>query len=454
MNDPLTIVGGGITGLTAAYLAARAGRRVCVLEAGENLGGLLGTFPVGGNRLEYFYHHFFTHDAEILWLFKELGLSDRILWRKTKMGFYRRGKIYPFSSPLDLIRFEPVSLSRRIRFALTSLYLSHFADWTRKEDVSALEWFYRRAGWKVTTNIWKPLLDIKFGRHAAEVPLSWMIGRMRQRAKSRRRGVEYLGYLDGSLHLLLERLTDALDKMGVELQPRSPVRKLLIDHDELQGVETPGNAIVGGQFLFTIPTPALAGLLEWDAPEYAARLRQIEYFGAVCVVLEMDRSLGPWYWLNVADPGFPFGGVIEHTRLVSREKYNGKHLVYLSRYFTRDEDIADMTKEKIASLMMDKLRLIYPDFSIYQIEKTHVFKTFAAAPVCDLRFSRKVPDCQSPIRNLYLANMTHVYPDERSVNNAIRVAAQAAKILGIPADYVPQNASLAGKIGFGEKWVP
>ena len=39
---------------------------------------------------------------------------------------------------------------------------------------------YRYAGTRVTESLWKPLLDIKFGPYSDKVPLSWMIGRLRQ----------------------------------------------------------------------------------------------------------------------------------------------------------------------------------------------------------------------------------------------------------------------------------
>ncbi|MCH2046217.1 MAG: FAD-dependent oxidoreductase [Saprospiraceae bacterium] len=42
----MLIVGGGITGLVAAYLAVRAGNSVTVLEANAQFGGLLNTFEV------------------------------------------------------------------------------------------------------------------------------------------------------------------------------------------------------------------------------------------------------------------------------------------------------------------------------------------------------------------------------------------------------------------------
>ena len=40
-----------------------------------------------------------------------------------------------------------------------------------------------------------------------------------------------------------------------------------------------------------------------------------------------------YYWLNVNDPSFPFVSVIEHTNFEKPETYNGRHIVYLSKYF-------------------------------------------------------------------------------------------------------------------------
>ena len=174
----LIVVGGGITGLAAAYLAARAGIRVTVLEASGAMGGLLGTFEVGGNRLEYFYHHAFTHDVELLWLLRELGIADRMEFRRGTMGVYRGGRAYPFDTPVDLLRFKPMRIGDKTRFALTSLYLARVARWRNRENVPALDWFHRKAGRRAAESLWEPLLRVKFGPYAGQVPLAWMIGRL------------------------------------------------------------------------------------------------------------------------------------------------------------------------------------------------------------------------------------------------------------------------------------
>jgi protoporphyrinogen oxidase len=245
----------------------------------------------------------------------------------------------------------------------------------------------------------------------------------------------------------LDRLLDELKKLGVELISNSPVNRLNIANQSLRSVETSQGNFEGGDFLFTIPSTFLVDLLS-EAPGLAKENAEIKYFGAVCTILELDRALSSVYWLNVSDPGFPFGGVIEHTNLIPAKEYNGAHIAYLSRYFAMEEDIAQKSTEEIGEIMIAPLQKIYPNFKREWIKKVHVFRTSTAATVCDLNFSAKVPNCKTEIGNLYLANMSHIYPDERSANNSIRVAAEACRVLGIYSDQVPKGASLSGGIGF------
>ena len=145
-QEQITIIGGGITGLALAYIAAKSGRSVRIIEAQEKFGGLLNTFEVGESRLERYYHHFFTHDVELRWLLRELEMEDQLRFSPTTMGVFRRGEIYPFDSPMDLLRFGPMNLLGKIRFGLSGLFLGRMADWRKYESVSALSWFRKWGG--------------------------------------------------------------------------------------------------------------------------------------------------------------------------------------------------------------------------------------------------------------------------------------------------------------------
>lgn len=447
-DTSLIIVGGGITGLASAYFAAKSGYKVTVLEAGDRFGGLLNTFEIGDNRLEFYYHHFFTHDLELNWLIQELGLKDSLFYKKTSMGVYHGGKIYPFNTPTDLLKFKPIRFVDKIRFGLTSLYLSKVADWKKLERISCLEWFEKWAGKSTTSALWKPLLNIKFGPYASRVPLAWMVGRLRQRMNSRKSGDERLGYLQGSLNVLLDRLLLELERMGVELCSSAPVIETGFEQSDLAWLKTPHGVARADRYLFTIPSPVIAKLFQGARPSFAREMDQVKYFGAVCVILEMADKLSDIYWLNIADNELPFGGIIEHTNFISPEEYNGRHIAYLSRYFASDEPIATMTNEAIADEFEAAITRVYPNYTPSKTIAKHVFKTPFAATVCDLGFSSKVPNCATEIPNVFVANMAHVYPDERSTNNSIRIAATACRAMGINTHLSPKTNSLSATIGF------
>jgi len=445
----LVVVGGGLTGLSAAYIAAKEGKKVLILEAETKVGGLLNTFEVGGNRLEYYYHHFFTHDKELNWLIDELNLREKVIFKKTKMGVFSDKKIYPFDSILDLLKFKPIHFFDKILFGISTIFMGKFALWQNFENVSALDWLKKWAGKTTTQALWLPLMNIKFGIYAIKIPLSWFIGRMRQRMNSRKNGDERLGYLDGSMQILTDALIDSLTKMEVEIKVNQPVEEIIFSQNQsIEFLQTKENRFSGKQYLFTLPGNILSKLLMQEQPNLASALNKIEYFGAVCVVLELNSKLSDVYWLNISEKGFPFGGIIEHTNFIDTKKYNGSHIAYLSRYFALNEDIAEKTNDEIKECMLAFLPKIYPNFKTKQLKNVYVFKTKTAATVCDLNFSKKIPPCKTPIQNMFIANMSHVYPDERSVNNSIKVAAEACKNMQIISDFVQKTNSLAAKIGF------
>ncbi len=441
--EQLTIIGGGMTGLATAYIAAKNGTKVTLIEGSDKFGGLLNTFEIGGNQLEHYYHHFFTQDAELRWLLNDLNIADKAFYKKTTMGVFRNGQLYDFNSPLDLLKFKPVGFVGKIRFGLTSLFLGKFAKWRQNENIPTLDWFYKWAGKGITDALWKPMLTIKFGPYANQVPLAWMIGRLAQRLNSRKGGDERLGYISGSWKILIDTLLSRLEELGVELIKNEPVTEFIGNSQQLEGIKTKNRTILGGNFLVTIPS-----IYFQNIKNCPLNTNGVEYFGAVCTILELKESLSNIYWMNVADEGFPFGGVIEHTNFIPKEQYNDSHIVYLSRYFAMTEDLANMSETEIKNLMIPPLKRINPHFSEDWIKNVFVFKTNTAATVCDLNFSQKVQACKTPTNHLFLANMVHIYPDERSTNNSIRVAAEACRAMGIAAEEVPYGASLSAQIGF------
>ncbi|MDX1578458.1 MAG: FAD-dependent oxidoreductase, partial [Gemmatimonadota bacterium] len=389
-----------------------------------------------------------THDAALRWLLTELSLENRLRFRHTSMGIYREGRLHPFDGPRDLLRFDAISFPARLRFGLASLVLAYTPGLEDDDGDSALGWLRRRAGEEATEAIWEPLFRSKFGDHAERIPVAWLAGRVRQRYRSRDGVDEKLGYLGGSLQLLVDRLVERIEAAGGELRLATPATGLIFEDGGVAGVETGGGPVRGDLILSTVPTPVLGSLIEDRAPEYARRLGAIEYMGAICVVLSLTESLSPVYWLNVADPGFSFGGVIEQTRLVPPSEYGGRHVVYLSRYVEADNKLWQMGDDALWERQRSELARMFGDRVYEIVHERHVFRGRYAAPVTDLGFGSRVPTYDAPLESLYVAAMPQVYPDERSTNNSIRVAAAALAAAGFDVSEVPEGASLAARHGW------
>lgn len=81
MNNPVLILGAGISGLGAAYKLSCNGRQTVVLEKDTTYGGLCGNFTIDGFRFDRFVHFSFAKDEQViesLWMEPE-RYSDMFL---------------------------------------------------------------------------------------------------------------------------------------------------------------------------------------------------------------------------------------------------------------------------------------------------------------------------------------------------------------------------------------
>ncbi len=89
---PYVVIGGGPAGLTAGYLLAKAGRRVIVFEADEQVGGLAKTVvDPDGYRFDLGGHRFFTKAKEVNDLWLEI-MGDEFLLRPRMSRIFWNGK--------------------------------------------------------------------------------------------------------------------------------------------------------------------------------------------------------------------------------------------------------------------------------------------------------------------------------------------------------------------------
>jgi len=430
MTD-VAIVGAGFTGLSAALELARKGFKVTVLEKDSEPGGLAGSFTVGDQQLEKFYHHWFISDQHIISLVKSLGREHDVLWHPTSTGMYFAHRLFRLSRPRDVLAFTPLSFTNRLRLGYMTLAARRVKNWQELEGVTTKEWLTKLGGEQVYRVVWEPLLIGKFGEYAEEVSAVWLWNKLKLRGGSRgRAGQEMLAYYKGGFSALASQVTDAIRKCGGEIQLNTSVRAISSRAGQVDGLITSKGLIHARSVLLTVPLPLAADLVAPVVPAgYAESLRRIRYLSNICVVLELNRSLSSLYWLNVNDPSFPFVGVIEHTNFEPASTYGGRHIVYLSKYLPPSAELYRMSNEDAVKVAVAALKQMFPDFRRDFLENAHVWRADYAQPLVERHYSRLIPDFITPVKNLFVSSMAQVYPEDRGTNYAVRNGNQAANII-------------------------
>ena len=424
----VAVIGGGFCGLATAYELGRHGVRATVLERDPEVGGLAGGFDVGGTRLEKFYHHWFTSDTHVTQLVDELGRSESVMLRPTRTGMYYAHDLFKLSTPIDLLKFPLLGLPDRIRLGLLALRARRIRNWRALEDRTAGDWLRDLGGERVYRVVWEPLLRGKFGDAAEDVAAVWFWNKLKLRGGSRGKGGgEQLAYYRGGFAALADELVKAIVEGGGEVRTNSPVEELLVESGTVTGVRCPDQTLCVDAVVATPSLPVVAGLAAPHVPSsYLDELRRIRYLGNVCVVLELERSLSGIYWLNVNDPTFPFVAVIEHTNFEPADTYDGRRIVYLSKYLPPEDPVNSMPDEAVVDFALKHLREMFPRFDPGWLIRAHVWREPHAQPIVECGYRRMIPDTVTPLKGLFLATMAQVYPEDRGTNYAIRQGREVA----------------------------
>ena len=421
--------------MAAAYELTKQGHFAEVFEAAPFLGGQASTFDVGGGRLERGYHHLFVSDTAITELIHELGLGDQLAWLESKVGVYHSGRIWDFATPADLLRFKPLTLAQRLRLGLLTFVLQKTRNWLKFEGITAQEWLTRNLGEDIYQAIWEPMLRGKFGDYYDRISMTWLWGKIYLRVASRGKTLqkERLGYPMGSFGEVFDRLEETIIRQGGRVHLSARVNRVVAADGAATGLEAqlPGaepeirdyDAVIA-----TTPSYIFTRLVPTLPPEYHEKLVGVSYLSAVLLILTLDRPLTTKYWLNVADRSLPFVGVIEHTNMIDPALYGGNHIVYLTNYTPRDSELYARDAEQLLEDFIPHLQKLNPAFDRSWVREYYHHKVDGAQPIIGVNYGRQIPDHRTPVKNLYLANTTQIYPEDRGTNYSVRMGRQVAQM--------------------------
>ncbi len=171
------IVGGGMLGMTLALRLAEQGKRVTLIEAAPQVGGLASAWQLGDVTWDRHYHVTLLSDSVLRKLLDELGLDEEIEWTETRTGVFAGGKLHSVSNTLELLRFPVLGTIDIARLGATILSAARRTDWQRLEQIPVADWLIRWSGKRTFERFWLPLLRSKLGEAYTETSAAF-IGRL------------------------------------------------------------------------------------------------------------------------------------------------------------------------------------------------------------------------------------------------------------------------------------
>ena len=439
------IVGGGITGLAAAYYLQKDKIATTVFESEAVPGGLATSFDFGPFVWDKFYHCILTSDSYLLPLLDELGLGGEVRWTETKTGFFSSHGLHSMSNVREFVFFPPLTLWEKFRLGLGILRASRLRNPSRLENVPVADWLISVFGRGNYEKVWDPLLNCKLGACRKETSAAWIWATIFRYYSTRQKGQqrkEVLGYVRGGYRSVFRRLVERLEAGGTQFHLRTAVDR--IEAGPLGGVRIRAGecAYDFDRALFTGTSPLFAQVTPALDPDYARRLKAIKYLGVVCVVLLLKRALSRFYITNLIEPSLPFTGIIEMTELISLEETAGRHLVYLPRYTTPDDPFFNLRDEEVWPQMKPGLLRVHPGLRDEEIENVFVFRARSVQPVPVMGYSALLPPMETNLPGLFLANTTFILNGTLNNNEMIKIARMAeARIIETQSRQSPDGSN-------------
>jgi protoporphyrinogen oxidase len=129
------------------------------------------------------------------------------------------------------------------------------------------------------------------------------------------------------------------------------------------------------------------------------------------------------FWINVHDPEMDVPGLIEYTNLRPMER----NIVFAPYYLPGDHPKYAEPDEAFVEKMRKHMKRVNPELRDEEVIDIRVHRYRYAQPVCTTGFSERLPSFRLPIKNLFAADTSFYYPEDRGISESIELARTMAR---------------------------
>ncbi|MBI5447669.1 MAG: NAD(P)/FAD-dependent oxidoreductase [Gammaproteobacteria bacterium] len=413
-------------GLAVAYQLILDGYQPIVFEADDRVGGMTAAFDFNGLTIERYYHFHCTSDNDFFQMLDELGLASQMRWIETKMGYWYQNRLQSWGNPYALIKFKGLNLISKFRYGLHAFLATKRNDWRSLDHKNASAWIKRWVGKKAYEVLWQRLFDYKFYNYSDNLSAAWIWSRIRRLGRSRYNLFrEKLGYLEGGSETLLQAMVEAIENGGGKICLKTPVTKVVIDKNHVQGIEIRGKFQPFDRVISTIPLPYISTLIPDLPREISKAFQSIQNIAVVCVIVKLSKSITENFWLNINDPEMDIPGLVEYSNLRPLDC----HLVYVPFYMPGEHPKYQEPDQSFLNKVRCYLKKINPSLTDDDFIDLRASRYRYAQPICEPGYLNKLPPLKLPIKNLLVVDTSYYYPEDRGISESIGFGRKLAKII-------------------------
>lgn len=451
----VAIAGAGLAGLSCAKYLADAGYTPLVLERRDVLGGKVAAWKdEEGDWYETGLHVFFGAYPNMLQLFKELGIEDRLQWKEHTMIFNQPDKpgTYsrfdfpdipaPFNGIMAILRNnDMLTWEEKIRFGIGLLpamirgqkYVEEmdkytWSEWMRKQSIP------QRVEKEVFIAMSKALNFINPDEISATVLLTALNRFLQEKDGSK------MAFLDGSpTERLCQPLVDYITARGGEVRLNSPLKEILLNEDGtvkgflIRGLNgAPDEVVTADIYVSAIPVDPLKVLLPapWKEMPFFQKLQGLEGVPVINVHLWFDRKLTDIdHLLFSRSPLLSVYADMSNTC----KGYSDPHRSMLELVLAPAAEWISKSDEEIVAAVLKELEKLFPQHftgdNPAKLRKYHVVKTPRSVYKATPGRQKCRPSQRTPIPNFYLAGDYTMQQYLGSMEGAVLSGKLAAKYI-------------------------